>query len=100
MSTDLRVTLDQYDLMVRSGAFDGEHRARVELIRGEIRPMSPIGAIHEDLVDWLAEWSFVTAPRQEVRVRVQNSIGLPELESAPEPDLAWVRRARYSARRP
>jgi Uma2 family endonuclease len=100
MSTDLRVTFEQYDLMVRSGAFDGEHRTPVELIRGEIRPMSPIGSIHEALVDWLAEWSFAVAPKQRVRVRVQNSIGLPELESAPEPDIAWVRRDHYSAGRP
>lgn len=100
MSTDLRVTIEQYDLMVGSGAFDGEHRQRVELIRGEIRPMSPIGSLHEVLVDWLNEWSVLTAPRRKVRVRVQNSIGLPSLESAPEPDIAWVTRRNYAARRP
>jgi Uma2 family endonuclease len=100
MSTDLRVTFEQYDLMVRSGAFDGQHRQRVELIRGEIRPMSPIGSLHEVLVDWLTEWSVLTVPRKKVRVRVQNSIGLPELESAPEPDIAWVARRNYAARRP
>jgi Uma2 family endonuclease len=100
MSTDLRVTFEQYDLMVRSGAFDGEHRQRVELIRGEIRPMSPIDSLHEVLVDWLTEWSVLTVPRKKVRVRVQNSIGLPELESAPEPDIAWVARRNYAARRP
>jgi Uma2 family endonuclease len=86
--------------MVRAGAFDGAHRQRVELIRGEIRPMSPIGALHEVLVDWLNEWSFENAPRKKVRVRVQNSIGLPELESAPEPDIAWVARRNYALRRP
>jgi Uma2 family endonuclease len=100
MSTDLRITSEQYDLMVRSGAFDGEHRQRVELIRGEILPMSPIGALHEVLVDRLAEWSFLQTPRDKVWVRVQNSIGLAELESVPEPDIAWVARKDYSARRP
>jgi Uma2 family endonuclease len=100
MSTDLRISLEQYDLMVRSGAFDGEHRQRVELIRGEIRPMSPIGSLHEVLVDWLNEWSVLSVPRRKVRVRVQNSIGLAALESAPEPDIAWVARRNYATRRP
>ena len=31
---------------------------------------------------------------------MQNSIGLPELESAPEPDIAWVSRRDYSQSRP
>jgi Uma2 family endonuclease len=62
--------------------------------------MSPIGPVHEDEVDTLAEWSYANAPRKEVRVRVQNSVGVPELDSAPEPDLAWVRRRRYRRQRP
>jgi Uma2 family endonuclease len=100
MSTDLHITCEQYDLMMRSGAFDGEHRRRVELIRGEIVPMSPIGALHEVLVDRLAEWSFLQTQRDLVWVRIQNSIGLPELESVPEPDIAWVARKDYSVQRP
>jgi Uma2 family endonuclease len=86
--------------MVGTGVFDGAHRQRVELIRGEIRPMSPIGSLHEVLVDWLNEWSVLAVPRRTVRVRVQNSVGLPGLESAPEPDIAWVVRRNYAARRP
>jgi Uma2 family endonuclease len=31
---------------------------------------------------------------------VQNSVGIPELDSAPEPDLAWVARRDYSRGRP
>ena len=100
MSTDLSFSYDQYDLMVSSGVFDGKHRQRVELIRGDIRPMSPIGAMHEVLVDRLAEWSFLNAPREQVWVRVQNSIGLPALESVPQPDIAWVARKAYSDERP
>jgi Uma2 family endonuclease len=100
MSTALRITYEQYDVMVRAGAFDGKHRQRVELIRGEIVPISPIGAIHEILVDELMEWSVLNVPRDRVRVRVQNSIGLPELESVPEPDVAWVARRDYRTQRP
>ncbi len=100
MSTALRITYDQFDVMVQAGAFSGEHRQRVELIRGEILPMSPIGAIHEVLVDRLCEWSFLHTSRTEVWIRVQNSIGFPELESVPEPDIAWVARKNYSVQRP
>lgn len=46
------------------------------------------------------EWSIHTLPAGAAWVRVQNSIGLPELESAPEPDLAWVARRDYSQARP
>lgn len=31
---------------------------------------------------------------------MQNSIGIPSLESVPQPDLAWVRAKRYSRSRP
>ena len=33
-------------------------------------------------------------------MRIQNSIGLPELESAPQPDIVWVKQRNYSRRRP
>ena len=35
-----------------------------------------------------------------MRVRVQNSIGIPKLDTAPEPDIAWVLRSDYSSGRP
>jgi Uma2 family endonuclease len=35
-----------------------------------------------------------------VRVRIQNSIGIPALTSVPEPDVAWVKRRNYMKRRP
>ena len=62
--------------------------------------MNPIGSRHEVIVDRLTEWSFANLPKGKVRVRIQNSIGLPALESAPEPDLAWVARRDYSRGRP
>ena len=62
--------------------------------------MTPIGSMHEVIVDRLAEWSFENRPKGRIWVRVQNSIGLPSLESAPEPDLAWVARRDYSGGRP
>ena len=62
--------------------------------------MTPIGARHEDIVDRLMAWSVENVPKSEVRVRVQNSVGLPELDSVPEPDVAWVVERDYSRRRP
>ena len=100
MSTIARLTLADYDRMIEAGVFDQGQRRRLEFIRGEIREMTPIGSPHEVIVDRLAEWSIENRPKDRVWVRVQNSIGLPSLESAPEPDLAWVRRRDYSRGRP
>jgi Uma2 family endonuclease len=52
------------------------------------------------VVDELAEWSFLTVPLKKVRVRVQNTVGIPELDSIPLPDLTWVRRKSYRRSRP
>jgi len=100
VSTIARLTLADYDRMIEAGVFDHGLRRRLEFIRGEIREMNPIGSMHEVIVDRLNEWSLENLPKRKVWVRVQNSIGLPSLESAPEPDLAWVRRRDYSSGRP
>jgi Uma2 family endonuclease len=62
--------------------------------------MSPPGPTHEEAVDKLTRWSTANTDESVVRVRVQNSIGLPELESAPQPDIAWVREQSYHKGRP
>jgi Uma2 family endonuclease len=100
VSTIAHLSLDEYDRMVGAGVFDHGRRRRLEFIRGEIRAMTPIGSEHEEAVDRLTEWSFRSLPAAKARVRVQNSIGLPGLESAPEPDIAWVIRRDYSRARP
>ena len=100
MSTIARLSLEEYDRMIESGVFDRTTRRRLEFIKGEIREMTPIGSMHEVVVDRLTEWSLRNLPEGRVWVRVQNSIGIPELESAPEPDVAWVARRDYSQSRP
>jgi Uma2 family endonuclease len=97
MSTLAKFTFEQYQRMVESGALD---KRRLELIRGEIREMSPIGPEHEDVVDQLTDWSTREPVKEKVRLRVQNSIGLPGLETAPEPDIVWAARGRYRRARP
>jgi len=100
MGTVVHFTVADYDRMIASGMFDGPQKRRVELVRGEVREMTPIGVRHEDIVDRLTTWSVENLPKSEVRVRVQNSVGLPELDSVPEPDGAWVVGRDYSRRRP
>lgn len=102
MSTTARLTLGEYDRMIAEGYFDSDplQRQRIELIRGELHVMSPTGPPHENASDILSRWSFKHTPEDRIRVRVQNSIGLPFLDSAPEPDIAWVAERDYSLRRP
>lgn len=98
MSTAHRLSLADYDRLITSGTLP--HDRRLELIDGELREMSAIGPPHENVVDLASAWSFDHAPRDQVRVRVQNSIGLPLFDSAPEPDVVWVRQRDYSRGRP
>ena len=98
MSTALRITLDEYHRMIEQGAFVGTRRA--ELIHGEIIEMSPIGTGHAGTVTELGEWSVDNAPRGSVQVRVQQPITIPEADSEPEPDLAWVNRKPYRTSHP
>jgi Uma2 family endonuclease len=100
MSLTTRVSFQEYEEMIRRGEFEPREEHHVELIYGEVLPMSPIGPRHDSTVDDLAEWSFDNAPRESVRVRVQGSLGIPGLGSLPEPDLAWLRRQDYASRRP
>jgi Uma2 family endonuclease len=100
MSTVTHLTIAEYDRMIAAGAFDPREQNRLELIYGELREMTPIGSEHEVIVDYLNEWSIRELPRGKVWVRVQNSIGIPILDSAPEPDLTWVTRRDYRRGRP
>ena len=99
MSTDARITIADYDRMIEAGEFDLDPR-RLELMHGEIREMTPIGPLHEDAVDYLSRWSISSTPADEIRIRIQNSIGIPEFDSAPEPDIVWVRERSYRTGRP
>ncbi len=96
MSTLAKISVPQYEVMIEHGVFDGRYRQRVELIRGEIRQMNPIGVEHANAVDILTEWSVKSLLGQPIRVRVQNPLLLPESDSAPEPDLAWVVKRDYA----
>jgi Uma2 family endonuclease len=100
MSTVATFSLEQYDRMVEAGAFDGLLRQHVELIRGEIREMSPIGNEHEQIVTHLTYWSIDVAPRKRILVRSQSTLRLPQANSAPEPDVLWVVPKNYRRKKP
>jgi Uma2 family endonuclease len=97
MSTIAHFSLAEYDRIVETGALD---QRRLELIRGEIREMAPIGSPHEHAVDELNRWSIESLSREQACVRIQHSVGLPVLDSAPEPDIAWVSPRKYAQGRP
>lgn len=98
MSTVLRLTAAEFDRMIEQGVFAEDRR--IELIEGELREMTPPGPTHEEVVDELNEWSLLSVPLDKVRVRVQNTVGIPELDSIPLPDITWVRRKSYRRSRP
>jgi Uma2 family endonuclease len=74
--------------------------ARIELIKGEIVDMTPIGSEHASVVKHLTEL-FYDALHKRAVISVQDPITLPD-HSEPEPDLALVRRRDdyYAARHP
>ncbi len=100
MSTTTRFSLGEYDQIVAAGVSRGTKPRRVELIRGKIRDMTPIGPMHEEVVDRLTDWSVLSVVERKGRTRIQHSIGISQLESAPQPDVVWVKQRDYSRARP
>ncbi|MFM7289906.1 MAG: Uma2 family endonuclease [Planctomycetia bacterium] len=94
------ITLVMYDRMIAAGVFDPAESHPLELIGGELHMMSPIGDRHADAVDWLVRWSMLEVDSASTLVRVQNPLAIPGSESAPQPDIAWVKLRRYADRRP
>ena len=100
MNTSTRITMAQYDEMIRQGQFEPREEHHVELIYGEILPMSPIGPPHSHLVTRILRWSIETLPGDKVAVIAQGPIGIPALDSEPEPDILWANAGDYSSEHP
>ena len=58
MATTAKLSLNEYERIVASGVFDWPNSRRIELIRGELREMNPIGPDHSEAVERLNEWSL------------------------------------------
>jgi Uma2 family endonuclease len=90
MSTEMDrklFTVDDYSRMEDAGILRPEDR--VELIRGEIVKMSPIGPRHMAAVD-KANRTFVRLAGDDAIVRIQGAVVLDRF-SAPEPDIVLLR---------
>ncbi len=87
-ATRRRFTRAEYYRMVEAGIL-GVHD-RVELIRGEIVQMSPIGRRHAAFVDNLAELLIVRLTGRAI-VHLQGPVALTD-DTEPQPDLAVLRR--------
>jgi Uma2 family endonuclease len=81
----------EYDRLVEGGEFD---RERVELVRGVIVTMSPIGSRHAEVVARLTRL-LVRGVEDLAVVRVQSPLAVAS-DSEPEPDLAVVPPGDYS----
>ena len=81
------ITVEEYHLMAEVGILT--EMDRVELIRGEIIKMSPIGKRHAYVVDVLNRL-FGMQLKEDVVVRIQNPIDI-ELYSEPEPDVVLAK---------
>ena len=90
-----RLTRKEYDRLAELGFFVGE---RVELVRGIVVRMSPIGPGHADPIDRLTEW-LVPALVGRARVRIQQPLVAFD-ESEPEPDVAVVPIGPYAKAHP
>jgi Uma2 family endonuclease len=83
-----RFTRKEYYRMAETGILG--RRERVELIRGEIVQMSPIGPRHSAFVDNVARLLIRRLP-DEVIVRVQGPVALAD-DTEPQPDFTVLRR--------
>ena len=99
MSTIARLTLDEYDRMIKRAVFERDRR--IELIYGELHEISPIGDPHRDAVNVLTnDWVLTqrTADfRARVTVQVQSPIRLPVQASSPIPDMSWIAKGAADA---
>ena len=87
MPTRHKLDVHDYDRMILVGILGKQDR--VELIRGEIMDMAPIGQNHEGAVNALTQ-ALVLACQGKAIVSVQNSIRLDRW-SVPQPDFAVFR---------
>jgi Uma2 family endonuclease len=82
-----RFTVDDYHRMAEAGILGEDDR--VELIEGQVVPMSPIGGPHVGCVNRLNRL-LVTRAGPRAVVSVQNPVRL-DRHSEPQPDLAVLR---------
>src|SRR4051812_29158074 len=99
ISRSRHLTVEDFEEMVNRGDFE-TRPGRVDLIRGELRFMSPAGPEHSEVVAYLIEWSVFWAGKYGYRMRSEMSVVFDGLDSVPEPDVVWVNKRRYRKAHP
>ena len=92
VSAGRRFTVTEYLALGEAGILAKDER--IELLDGEIIQMAPIGNRHLMSVDWISDLLRELIGRRAM-VRVQGSIQLDD-NSAPQPDIAVIRRRSIS----
>jgi Uma2 family endonuclease len=82
------LTIEEFEQAWDDGALPPD--VRLELIRGEVVEMTPIGDPHALCVMWLCD--LLTVLRPKGILSPQNPLKLPELRSVPQPDTVVFRR--------
>jgi Uma2 family endonuclease len=82
-----KFTVDQYHQMAQEGILS--HQERIELVEGDVIPMSPIGFRHAFVTNYLANW-FTRHLGETVFTSSQNPILLGD-RSEPQPDIALLK---------
>jgi Uma2 family endonuclease len=82
------LTLDEYHQMIEAGILSEDER--IELIRGEMVEMTPIGNRHAGCVRWLNR-SFSSRLASRAIIDVQDPVSLEEQQSEPQPDIVLLR---------
>ena len=80
-----RFTLDEYHHLIDIGFFDEDER--VELLEGVLVYMSPNNPPHIRTVLRLFRFLVSQITHEDIEVRAQGPISIPELMTEPEPDL-------------
>jgi Uma2 family endonuclease len=93
------LTIEEYHQMVAAGILSEDER--IELIRGEMVEMTPIGNRHAGCVRRLNR-SFSSRLAPQAVIDVQNPVPLEEQQSEPQPDVVLLRFQQdcYSAQPP
>src|SRR5262245_10768342 len=82
------LTPDEDHQMIEAGVVSEDER--IELIRGELIEMSPIGKRHARCVRWLNH-AFISRLASRAQVDVQNPVTVENQQSEPQPDVALLR---------
>ena len=82
------LTIEEYHQMIEAGILSEDER--IELIRGDMIEMSPIGKRHAGCVRWLIR-SFSSRFASQAVIDVQDPVTLQEQQSEPQPDVVLLR---------